>query len=405
LAEPRWPTQGQYFEFQVDTQVRQRSGLGITHRPHLESNEHCGTVTRADTTDRLSAFRKKLQVSGDFMDTLIQPIEPVSKSSSKPEEPNTSIGLTEIRVKGRPVFVPSAQVDGRNIITSGKWLKTAFFQDEELLEGETITDPGSFVRRLKGTSLTADIFTFAQKLPGTAPKYAYHLEWDNIAVIPITNFSMWWEKQVDPGVRRAVRKATKTGIIVKLVDFDDAFVKGIVSINDETPIRQGKLFWHFRKSFDDVKRENSTYAERNAFLGAYWQDELIGFIRMTYVDASANILQLLTMTKYFDKKTANALIAKAVEICEQRGVSHLIYCNYVYNDPKSSLTEFKRRNGFEKVLLPRYYVPLTFKGRVALSLGLHRGFAQRIPKPILMQLLKLRSLWHSRRVKASERTL
>ena len=37
-------------------------------------------------------------------------------------------------------------------------------------------------------------------------------------------------------VRRAVRKAAKAGVIVKLAEFDDAFVKGIVNINNETPI-------------------------------------------------------------------------------------------------------------------------------------------------------------------------
>jgi hypothetical protein len=193
--------------------------------------------------------------------------------------------------------------------------------------------------------------------------------------------------------------------VVKLAEFDDAFVQGIVNINNETPIRQGKPFWHFQKSFDAVKRENSTYAERNAFLGAYCQDELIGFIRLTYSDRVGNIVQLLSLMKHYDKRPANALIAKAVEICEQKGISHLLYYNYIYNDPKSSLTEFKRRNGFEQVLLPRYYIPLTPKGKIALSLELHRGLVQRIPKPLLMQLLKMRSLWYARNSKAIEGTL
>jgi hypothetical protein len=338
------------------------------------------------------------------MDTLIRPLEPDSKTQPEFEGSTRSIGRTEIRVRGKSVFLPSVQIDGRTVITNGKWLKTASIQDEELLEGETITDPGLVVLRIKETG-TADLFTFVQRLPDTTPKYRYHLEWDNVAVIPITTFSDWWEKRVDPGVRRAVRKATKAGVVVKLVEFDDTFVQGIVSINNETAIRQGKPFWHFQKSFDAVKRENSTYAERNAFLGAYWQDELIGFVRMTFVGGTAHMLQLLTMMKHFDKKPANALIAKAVEICEKKGMSDLVYANYIYNDPKSSLTEFKRRNGFEKVLLPRYYIPLTLKGKAGLSFGLHRGLAQSVPKPLLMQLLKMRSLWHTRRLKATKEAL
>ena len=64
--------------------------------------------------------------------------------------------------------------------------------------------------------LDADIFTFAQKLPDTVPKHGYHLEWDNLAVIPITTYSHWWDKRVESSVRRAVRKATKSGVIVKI---------------------------------------------------------------------------------------------------------------------------------------------------------------------------------------------
>ena len=310
----------------------------------------------------------------------------------------------EIRVKGKPVSVPSVQIDGRRVITTGKWLKIAAVQDEDLVEGETVADPASFVLQLKKSDLNADIFTFAQKLPATTPKHRYHIEWDNFAVIPITTFSDW-ERRVESSVRRAVRKAAKAGVVVKLAEFDDTFVQGIVGINNETPVRQGKPFWHFQKSFEAVKRENSTYAERNDFLGAYYQDELIGYIRLTYADRVGNIVQLLSMMKHYDKRPANALIAKAVEICEQKGISYLMYYNYIYNDPNSSLTEFKRRNGFEQVLLPRYYIPLTLKGKIALSLGLHRGLAKCIPKPLLTQLLKMRSLWYARRLKAIEETL
>jgi hypothetical protein len=312
---------------------------------------------------------------------------------------------TEVRTKGKSLFVPSVEICGRTVISTGKWLKIAALHDEELVEGETVADLTSFVQDLKEAKLNADIFTIAQKLPDTTPKYQYQLEWDNLAVIPITTFSDWWEKRVESSVRRAVRKAAKAGVEVKLVEFDDAFVRGIVSINNETPIRQGRHFWHFQKSFDEVKRENSTYAARNAFLGAYYQDELIGFIRMTYADGIANIVQILSMMKHYDKRPANALISKAVEICSQKGISHVVYYSYIYNDPNSSLTEFKRRNGFEKVLLPRYYIPLTAKGRIAVKLGLHRGLVKNIPQPLLSQLLRMRNQWNARRMKAVEGTL
>ena len=316
-----------------------------------------------------------------------------------------SIGHTEIRVKGKAVCVPSAQIDGRTVLTTDKWLKLAAVHDEELVEGETVANPDSFVSQLRESGLNADIFTFAQKLPDTTPRYRYHLEWDNFAIIPITTYSVWWEKRLEPSVRTAVRKAAKLGVTVRLEAFDERFVNGIVSINNETPIRQGKAFWHFQKSFDAVKFENSTYPGRNDFLGAYYQDEMIGFVRLVYADKIAHMIQILTMMKHFDKRPANALIAKAVEICEQKGISHLMYSNYIYNDPKSSLTEFKRRSGFEPVLVPRYYIPLTFKGKIALRLGLHHGLKGLIPKPLLVQLLGIRNSWYGRKLKAMKGTL
>src|SRR5207249_9324012 len=128
--------------------------------------------------------------------------------------------------------------------------------------------------------------------------------------------------------------------------------------------------WHYQKDFQTVKAENSTYADRNIFIGAYYENELIGYVRMTSAGSIAHIVNILSKQRHYDKRPANALLAKAVEICEQRGFRCLVYCNYVYTDPNSSLTEFKRRNRFEPLLLPRYYIPLTIKGRIALKLQL-----------------------------------
>lgn len=329
------------------------------------------------------------------------PVEQAVKSDTR----SLSGGHTEIRVKGKSILVPSAQIDGRAVITSGKWLRTAVVHDEELLEDETLTDPESFISQLKRSGLNADIFTFSQRLPHTTPKYKYHVEWDNFAVMPITTYSDWWKNRIESSVQRAIRKAAKNGIAVRLAQLDDDFIHGIVNINNDTPVRQGRVFWHFQKSFDEVRHEHLTYAERNIFLGAYLQGELIGYIRMVQVDKVASIIQLLTMTKHYDKRPANALIAKAVELCEQKGMSHLMYCNYFYKDPKSSLTEFKRRSGFEQLLLPRYYLPITLKGKIALKLGLHRGLARQIPEPIVRLLLRIRNFWNGRKLNAIKGTL
>src|SRR5205823_2613153 len=104
------------------------------------------------------------------------------------------------------------------------------------------------------------------------------------------------------------------GVVVKEAEFDDAFVEGIRHINDETPVRQGRTFWHYQKDFETVKAENSTYADRNIFIGAYYENELIGYVRMTTAGSVAHVINILCKQQHYDKRPANALLAKAVEI-------------------------------------------------------------------------------------------
>lgn len=316
-----------------------------------------------------------------------------------------SIGRAEIRVKGKILVVPSAQVQGRTVIVNGRWLKLAVVEDEDWIESETVSDPGSFVSQVKESGLDADIFTFAQKLPNTAPKYSYHLEHDSLAVIPITTFHEWLAKFAKYDVRSAVKKAARLGIVTKQARFDDSFVKGIVNIYNESRFRQGKPFWHYNKDFETTKQISSTYLDRSIFIGAYYKDELVGFIKMVKVGSVAYTFHVISMIKHFDKKPTNALIAKAVEICASNGMSHLVYGNFTYRDSKSSLTEFKRRNGFQEVLVPRYYVPLTRKGKAALAMNLHHGISKMLPQSIWRMLLSTRALlWKLRGVRSNHMT-
>jgi len=305
------------------------------------------------------------------------------------QEPAT-LSFVETRVKGKTIRVPAVRAGAANIIVRGKFLRTAVVQDEELVEGDRITDPDAVLRQLKQSGLKADVFTFAQPLSDPSPRHNYHFEWDNLAVAQVSSYKSWWAELSD-AVQRAVKKAKKLGVVVKRAEFDDVFVQGICGINNETPVRQGRSFWHYNKDFETVKAENATYPDRNIFIGAYYENELIGFVRMVRVGKVAEIINILSQMKHYDKRPANALMAKAVEVCEQEGLAQLVYCNYVYRDPNSSLTEFKRRNRFEQMLVPRYYIPLTLKGRLAVALKLHHGVKALIPLGVLRMLAAVRS--------------
>jgi hypothetical protein len=225
-----------------------------------------------------------------------------------------------------------------------------------------------------------------QKLPETTRKFDYPFEMDNVAVLPVASFEEWFKKIKDKG-RNLVRKAQKSGVVTRVVPFDDALVGQVMEIYNETPMRQGRKFWHYGKDFATIKRELSTYLERSHFVGAYLQEELIGFMKMVKVDDTAILFHFVAKMKHRDKSAMNAILAKAVEVCPGYGIKHIIYGRYTYgNKTNSTLADFKRRNGFEKIELPRYYIPLTLKGRLAYSLGLHRGLLGILPPKLVTAL-------------------
>src|SRR5947208_13950289 len=152
---------------------------------------------------------------------------------------------------------------------------------------EDVTDPASVIAALNNSDNRADIFTFWQRLPDTEPLYPYQMELDSIAALPIKSYSFWWEKQIERKARNKVRKAQKNGVIVKPATFDDRFVQGITSIFNETPIRQGRHYFHYGKDFETVKREFGRFLFGEELFGAYLGNELLGFIFLaTQADTS-----------------------------------------------------------------------------------------------------------------------
>ncbi len=282
-------------------------------------------------------------------------------------------------------------LNDREIVVAGRWLKIASVRDEELVEGGVVPDAHSFIPSLKQSKGRADIFSFPQNVDEVTPKYEFPFEWDNAAVASTRDYTDWWEKRLPQETRKNVRRAQKKGVEVRLVKYDDELVRGLKEIYDETPVRQGDRFPHYGKELEVVRRENGTYLERCEYLGAFFEGKLIGFMRFVYVDHVARIMQILASVAHHDKRPMNAMIAKAMEVCHERGISCLVYSKFRFGNKKNSpLAEFKKRNGFEEVLFPRYYVPLTWKGWLAVRLKLHRGLLGLLPSAVIDWALRLR---------------
>ena len=281
-------------------------------------------------------------------------------------------------------------IGNKDIAVAGKLLKIARFREEWF---EDIEDPPLLIKGLKDSKESPDIFTFWQRLPETKPKYNYYMEWNPVAVIPITSFTHWYEKQINTGARRAIRKAEKKGVQVRVVNFSDELLNEIICIIKETPVRQGRQFSQYERGHERLKCELSKDLDRCDFIGAYYEDELIGYIKLAFAGQYAVPFGMVSKVQHRDKSSQNALLAKAVKLCEEKGVPYLLYGNW----SRGTLGDFKRHNGCKMVNLPRYFIPLSLKGRLALGLRLHHGVAGILPEKLIQNLTKLRWRWHMKK--------
>jgi len=290
-------------------------------------------------------------------------------------------------IKGQPTQIERVEIYGQVYSISRGVLTTLKLEHEWY---EDVRDPFAVIDALNHSiNVKPDIFTFWQRVPELEPKYDLYSEWESVAALPIESFDHWFTKQISSRMRSQIRKAQKDGVEVRQCSYDDDFVRGMTEIFNEAPIRQGRKFWHYGKDFETIKRQFSKYLFREEMIGAYFQGEMIGFMMLGHAGNYAVTGQIISKIEHRDKATNNVLISKAVEVCEKRGLPYLVYLHWT-ND---SLAEFKRRCGFVETRVPRYFVPLTRRGALALKAGVHKGLIVAIPDRIKAPLKKLRKFW------------
>jgi hypothetical protein len=291
------------------------------------------------------------------------------------------------------VFNPGGsgvQIQDKDVVVEGRLLKTIRLEDEWCYD---VSDPKGFEEAVRSSGVKADLISFWQRIPESTAKFDYFTEWEDLAVLPVETYDEWWNNRIKSRTRGLIRKTEKMGVTIRETQFDDEFVRGMVEIFNESPVRQGRPFWHYGKTFETVKKDFSRYLFREDIVGAYHQDKMIGFVMLANAGPYTYIGQILSKIEHRDKAPNNALIAKAIEITARRQIPYLVY-NY-WNE--TGLTEFKRRNGFEKRSVPRYFVPLTAAGRLGLSLGVHRSAADILPKTLVLKLKQLRAAYYARK--------
>jgi hypothetical protein len=297
------------------------------------------------------------------------------------------------------------RVCGRDIKVEGRLIRTARVDGEKYC---FLDDPEPVVHGLRNCGTRIDLFTFIQRLPETVPKYRYPMEWDNFAALPISTFDHWWTKQIGFKARNKAKQAEKRGVTLREVPFNDALVQGIWEIYNETPIRQGKRFPHYGMSVEQVHHYAGTFLDQSVFIGAFLGDKLIGFSKLTMDETrtQAGLMHIVARITERDKAPTNALIAQGVRSCAERRIAYLIYSNFAYGKKQhDSLSDFKERNGFQRIDVPRYYLPLTAVGWAAFRLGMHHRLADHIPEFLMARVRDFRSAWYGRKLQTSTETI
>jgi hypothetical protein len=293
------------------------------------------------------------------------------------------------------------QICGRDIKMQGRFVRTA------RLDGDKYTfpdDPEVLIEGLRKCGARADIFTFMQSVSERSPKYSYPMEYDNLAVVPVSTFDHWWNHQIRSYPRNRARQAEKKGVTLREVPFGDVLTQGICGIYNETPVRQGKAFAHYGMTPERARDYAGTFLNQSIFIGAFLGDTMIGFVKlvMDVNRTQACLVHILSMVQHADKAPNNALIAQSVRSCAEHKIPYLVYEHFHYgNKQGDSLSHFKEVNGFQRVDLPRYYVPITSLGKAALKLGLHHRLADRVPESMAAKFRELRKAWYRRKVQTA----
>jgi hypothetical protein len=279
---------------------------------------------------------------------------------------------------------------------AGRFLRKATSRHEWY---DDLPDPEAAIHLLRSIQRRPDLFSFIQRPPDVQPRYSYPMVMDHVAAVTITSFDHWWNHLVIKKIRKNVRRSEKYGVQVRSVAFDDDLVRGILGIYREVPMRSGRPFRHYNDDLDICRRKHATFLERSDFIGAYLEGRLIGFIKLVRAGQTARTMQFISMDRHRDLSPANALLAHAVRLCAERGIPHLVYGKLEYGRRgNAGLEEFKRANGFRKLEFPRYYVPLTALGSLAVRTGLQEGIIDLLPKGFIEFTRNLRTRWYRRRL-------
>lgn len=244
---------------------------------------------------------------------------------------------------------------------------------------------------MRKNGVRADIFTFVRDVFDDV-NYSYYQEPANLSVLPVTTYEQWWEG-VGYKTRNKLRKGLKSGVEYRLVTLDDDLARGVQGIYNESPIRQGRKFYHYGKTVAAIKEELSSFLERSIMIGAFFEGELIGFMKLFEGNKVLRTIHIIAKLKHRDKNVMDILILKGVELCSERKAAYLQYGSWA----DGGIGVFREKHGFQCISVPRYFAPLNLRGRLFLRCKLHRSLRELMPQRWVKPAMDLRAKWNAHR--------
>jgi hypothetical protein len=280
-------------------------------------------------------------------------------------------------------------IDNTEISVNGKLFRLARLRHEWF---DFLDQPAALAEKIKKNKPGADLLTFLQEAHVPRPDFSYHREIASASVLTLKSFDDWWDN-LHFKARNKARKAQKTGVEIHEVQLTDEFVRGVEKIYSESPLRQGRKFTHYKKDFPTIKGDLSSFPDRSVFTGAYFKGELIGFMKLYEGNGIMRIIHIIATLAHRDKCVMDALIAHAVKLCDKKSTSHLHYGDWA----SRGLGAFRAKYNFQRQDCPRYFVPLTARGKFMLNLRLHKPLRERLPQAWADRLIALRNQWNAMR--------
>lgn len=285
-------------------------------------------------------------------------------------------------------------IDNMEIAVAGKFFRIARLRHEWF---DFLDDPAATVENLKKNRVRADLFTFVPELHLQRPELPFHRETISASLLTIRSFDDWWAS-LHFKARNKARKAEKTGVEIRPVSLDDEFVRGVEKIYNECPLRQGRKFTHYGKDFATIKNDLSSFPEKSVFIGAYSNKKLIGFMKLFEGDGILRMIHIIATYEDRDKCVTDALIARAVKMCDERNILYLHFGDW----SSRGLGVFRMKYEFQRHDCPRYFVPLNFRGKFMLNLRLHLPLRERLPQSLANRLVAMRNQWNALRYRTAE---